>query len=566
MEIIHVDQFNLNFTIEKSDKNRLFCRKNTEFFNLNDKKICDLTNDHQIIIFLISNENDKEICLFLGKNEKIDDIITTVKNAYFYEDIIGFNNVTQNLKDTIMNFYILGLCNLKLNPFGLDSVNKKYTEIIENNIKNSKVNKNKFLRIYCYNAGHNNLDVFSLENNYLNFIKEKNVNYFDKQCLVVSKFIVGYGGNQKTSLQLIDMLDDEFDVKILSLAISKKRSLYNYKTDKLSSHIHNSQIIKIKNADAIIKHINSSNYEFVINNKLNEYFDLLPKINSNIKQYVITHNSMDPFNELIINNQQYINKSFTINKFHKELMEKYLNTKEIENHTYLNHVELGTKVLKRTQFSKNLVFVGRMSKEKGIHLLISAFIKFIELNNDNANINLLIIGDTNNKESLFESEYYVKHNNIIYLGKLTEHEIKDQLKNCDYLILPSYTEGIPFVILESMSIGIPCIYSKINGAIEIIKNKKSGFLFELEGYDNVKEVINSWKVFEEVGQYFEQNVENLTKCIQDAYSININEWNNMSEECYNFINNNYSKKKAEEINKKLLFGTKNTQNIQYVNN
>lgn len=556
MEIINIDHFDLNFKTDALNKKRLFCRTGTELFDPSDKKLIELINKHAKILFLVGTEEDKEICLFLNEGEKVEDIVDTIKTAHFCEDIIGFNNVQLNKTNTADQFYLLGLCKIGLEAFGLSSVKDKYVNIIENeNTVNIKVNKEKIFRIYCYNLGFTNkvnninmLDMFSM------FEKVKNIKYFDELCLVVSKFIVGYGGNQKTSIQLIEMLDNDFNVKILSLAISKRRSVYNYKTDKISPLVHNSQIIKIKNIDAIIKHINSTPYKFIINNKMNEFFELLPKLRPDIQQHVITHNSMDPFNELIINNQKYINKNFTINNFHKNLIQKHFNDDHIENYTYLNHVDLGKKIPTRNEFTKNLVFVGRLSKEKGIHLLINAFCKFIE--KYDKDVNLIIIGDTNNKEPLEMSEYYVKHERIIYLGKLNEEQIKEHVKNCDYLVLPSYTEGIPFVILEAMSIGIPCIYSDINGANEIIDNFESGFLFRLDGYENVKEIINSWKVFDEVGQHFDKNVLNLTECINTAYSITINKWNNMSDKCYEFIGKNYSKQKAEIQNKTFILSKK----------
>jgi glycosyltransferase involved in cell wall biosynthesis len=333
----------------------------------------------------------------------------------------------------------------------------------------------------------------------------------------------------------------------LSIAISKKKILYNYQIDKLNNHIHNSQIIKIKNDEEIIKHINNSTYEIIINNKLNEYFSLLPKINSNIKQYVITHNSMDPFNQLILDNQQYISKIFTINEYHIKLIKKYILYDNICIQKYINYVDSEIKINKRNNFTYKIVFVGRLSKEKGINLLISAFIKFIDIF---TNIELLIIGDSN-KTKIEESDFFVKHDKIKYLGKLNEKDIKIILSQSDYLILPSYTEGLPFVILEAMSIGIPCIYTNIVGSNEII-NSENGFLFNLEYYEDVKNCINSWKVFDIAEKYINININNLYECLKKAYSINIITWNIMSSNCYNFIKKYYEKKIADTLNEQNL--------------
>lgn len=257
---------------------------------------------------------------------------------------------------------------------------------------------------------------------------------------------------------------------------------------------------------------------------------------------------MDPFNELIINNQNYISGNFTINNFHNNLIKKHITNVDLQTHTYLNHVKIGQRVPNKKQFSNKVAFVGRLSREKGINILLRAFISFIE--KYNKNIELIIIGDC--KGDLKTSEYYVDHKNISYLGKLSEEQIKLQISKCDYLILPSYTEGIPFVILEAMSIGIPCIYSNINGADEIIDDEETGFLFDLVGYSEVREIINSWKVFEVVDKYFDENVINLSACLNKAYKINVAKWNTMSEKSHTFISLNYSKTKAETQNKIMI--------------
>ena len=78
-----------------------------------------------------------------------------------------------------------------------------------------------------------------------------------------------------------------------------------------------------------------------------------------------------------------------------------------------------------------------------------------------------------------------------------------------------------------------------------------GFTFELEGYEECKMNMN-WDVFEKVNPYFEVNKENILNCIRKAYSIPITEWNKMSNNCKNFIRNNYLKDKTNEKNLKSL--------------
>ena len=123
--------------------------------------------------------------------------------------------------------------------------------------------------------------------------------------------------------------------------------------------------------------------------------------------------------------------------------------------------------------------------------------------------------------------------------------------NVDYLILPSYTEGLPFTMLESMNLGIPCICSNINGINELI-DKNNGYLFDLKGYEKCKNNIDNWNVFESCDNYFNDNIISLSKKILEAYNINISVWNKFSEVCHEKIKNNYNKSNTDEHNIKII--------------
>jgi glycosyltransferase involved in cell wall biosynthesis len=231
---------------------------------------------------------------------------------------------------------------------------------------------------------------------------------------------------------------------------------------------------------------------------------------------------MDPFNKLIIDNQNNIRKVLTINRFHQNVLYNYGLKKQTG--IFYNTIDEEQAIIKRDNFKNRLCFIGRFSKEKNLELLIESF-------NTINNLELVIIGGKN--------EYNYPNKNIIWKGILVKEEIINELKECDYLIVPSSSEGLPFVILEAMNIGIPCIYSNIIGANELIKiDGERGFIFELLGYKKCMMNLN-WDVFDEVNKYFNDNIININECIKKAYSISINEWNIMSEKCREFVKKKY---------------------------
>ena len=150
--------------------------------------------------------------------------------------------------------------------------------------------------------------------------------------------------------------------------------------------------------------------------------------------------------------------------------------------------------------------------------------------------------------------------------------ILNVLLSCDYLILPSCTEGLPFCILESMSVGTPVISSNILGCNEIIIEEKTGFLSKLIGYGEYKyKITNNREIFYGLDKYLGTNISNLRDTILKAYSIEHDKWKEMSQYCIDLVKNYYSYevssnnllKILQNDNSVLIIGN-NTNNINYV--
>ena len=86
-----------------------------------------------------------------------------------------------------------------------------------------------------------------------------------------------------------------------------------FEYDQLEDIIPQCLILNISNKDKLISYINTNNFEFIFNNKYESILDF----NLDKKMNVLVHNSMDPFNNIILNNNEKIDKLFTINNFHK---------------------------------------------------------------------------------------------------------------------------------------------------------------------------------------------------------------------------------------------------------
>jgi len=126
------------------------------------------------------------------------------------------------------------------------------------------------------------------------------------------------------------------------------------------------------------------------------------------------------------------------------------------------------------------LFVGRLSLEKGVNLLLEAFIKSKQ--------KLLIIGSGPLEKKVIE--FANKYTNIIYLGFQDKQFIIEKLKRAKALLFTSlWYEGMPMTILESFSTATPVIAPNIGGPNEIVHDKKNGLIYQVNNLKNLQEKI-----------------------------------------------------------------------------
>lgn len=115
-------------------------------------------------------------------------------------------------------------------------------------------------------------------------------------------------------------------------------------------------------------------------------------------------------------------------------------------------------------------FVGRLNKDKGLSELSEAFAKMP------GNVQLLIVGDHDPSAPINPEviNFFESHPRVKLLG--FQKDIRPALYGSNILILPSYREGFPNVVLQAGAMGLPCIVTNINGCNEIIEPGYNGWL------------------------------------------------------------------------------------------
>lgn len=146
----------------------------------------------------------------------------------------------------------------------------------------------------------------------------------------------------------------------------------------------------------------------------------------------------------------------------------------------LNSREKIKKKMKLNLSDKKLIAltVGVFDQRKNIGWLISEWVKNKGFGTDAV---LVAVGPESreDKNGTFLKALKDVADSNPDLVKIVGHvsNIEDFFQTADFFILPSTNEGMPNVVLEAMSSGLPCITTKVSGCMDLVKDGKNGFTF-----------------------------------------------------------------------------------------
>ena len=147
-----------------------------------------------------------------------------------------------------------------------------------------------------------------------------------------------------------------------------------------------------------------------------------------------------------------------------------------------NAIDLNLVPKKSTkQFENQIIFAGRLSKEKGVEILLETATHLPD------NYHLLIAGSGPLEEKV--RNLADEKTNVHYLGYQSKQNVLSLIQGSDLLIQPSLEEGMSSTLLEAMACGTCILASNIEGISEIIENNKNGVLAELNNSDDLSNKI-----------------------------------------------------------------------------
>lgn len=368
----------------------------------------------------------------------------------------------------------------------------------------------------------------------------------------------------KVNLDTYNLQEIGFSKELVNMGHDCDVIYYNYKNDVKIEEIYNNNYNKLNIIwMPAIKILDNGIYTKVLNKKfVNKYDIIITTEYTQIMTYFLTYLCREklvlyqgPYKD---QDKRFIHKIYDIlflNRIKKikniycksELCNEYLKLKKNIYHAKSLGVGLDTEKLEnkltlidpeiesiksKVKNKKVLLYIGRLEERRNIIFLLDLF-KYI-LNNEK-NICMIIIGDGKKEDKL----RYLKHakdlniwDNIIYLKKISQSNIKNIYNISNIFILPTLYEIFGMVLLESMFFGIPAITSNNGGSSMLIENNNNGIImnsFNVKEWGNIIiELLNNEKKYEKISKKARMKIineftwKNISKKFMDNLSMENN--------------------------------------------
>lgn len=465
-----------------------------------------LITDYSSVFFDFAVSNKKIILFAYDEREYFED-----RGTYFGFNELPFKKVknvhdlidTINSKDDVdITKFLNRFC-----PYENINASSKIVELVLNNkkgnlnIANVPNNKKKNVLIYSGNLAKNGItgSLFAL----LNYVDLSKYNFYityvassvraNKNTLKELDSRIGYIsfnnnsiGTFKETLCLalfkMHLISYKLSKKILKKYFERKIKI-NYGNSKFDSAIQYSGY-----GDNIIRMFASMNCKtsiFVhsdmtqeIKVRKNQNYAVLSNCYNEYKNvFIVSDKLYEPTRLIAGEKANIICLNNVINK--ESIVEKSLKEVTFDENTESN---IGLSKLNKILNSKNkkIISIGRFSKEKGYKRLIQAF-DTLETNSY-----LIIIGGFGPEyDSLLELQQKCKSKDRIIIIKSMSNPFSI-LRKCDVMVVSSFYEGLPMVILEAIALNIPVASTDIE-SIKNFFNKFGGGYIMGNSYEGICE-------------------------------------------------------------------------------
>ncbi len=294
----------------------------------------------------------------------------------------------------------------------------------------------------------------------------------------------------RLSKDSVYQIDDKVRVKYLYEGKPNKEELNKaFKTHNLLGIVKNAFLalsILWKRHFLMIREIKKIKEGIVISTRI-EFSILLSEYGNDnvlkVAQEHRYHNHEEKYIKKMQHNYSNIDYLLALTETLKKDYEKFFSNMSLKVVLMPNMLESIPKE-KSSLTNKKVVFVGRLEPVKRVNEIIDIA---HELKDNDWQFN--IVGDGKEKSKLEQQIKKLKlENKVFLLGPFPNDTVIDIIRDSSIFIMTSITEGLPMVLLEAMSVGVPVIaYETENGIKDIISNDKDGFIIKNR---NKKDMVN----------------------------------------------------------------------------
>jgi glycosyltransferase involved in cell wall biosynthesis len=122
--------------------------------------------------------------------------------------------------------------------------------------------------------------------------------------------------------------------------------------------------------------------------------------------------------------------------------------------------------------SRIVLMAGRLSPDKGVHVLIDAIPAVLAQAPD---ARFILCGDGVQRPELERQVGSLRLNDVVVFAGF-RNDLDSWMPNADLFVLPSFTEGLPNVLLEAHACGVPVVATAVGGTPELVVDGETGLL------------------------------------------------------------------------------------------
>jgi len=211
-------------------------------------------------------------------------------------------------------------------------------------------------------------------------------------------------------------------------------------------------------------------------------------------------------------------KKWDLSSYEKKILVAHRHFIRINDN--INHQNLSER-------EKIIGYIGRLSKEKGVMNFVKAIPDVLK----SCDVKFIICGDGPLLDEI--KDYIRRHNlenDVLLSGWISHDEINKYLEKLKLLVLPSYTEGLPNIVLESMACGTPVLATPVGAIPDLIDEGKTGFIMNNNSHECIVKNITRVLQYKST-EMITQNAFNLIKS-KYSYESTVGNWQKVLGEIY----------------------------------